>query len=191
MNSIKSTQVRIIGGHWRGSKLPVPTVSGLRPTPDRIRETLFNWLGNDCRLANVLDCFAGSGVLGLEAASRGARQVTLIESHQLGWQNLRTQVSRFDAKNIDLWQGDVLDVIPQLARQYQVIFVDPPYALPELRDTVVDLLIAHKKLSAGAKIYLEWPGREQYDLASAELSWVKQKKAGQVNYAIAEWQPSG
>lgn len=190
MKSVKSTQVRIIAGRWRGSKLPVPTVTGLRPTPDRIRETLFNWLANDCRSAQVLDCFAGSGVLGFEAASRGAGKVTLIEQNEQGWRNLEAQIQRLQAGNIELYRGNAIEIIPQLSQIYDVVFVDPPYAMPELRDRVINLLVENRELADGARIYLEWPLGEQYDLPHSDLSWLKQKKAGQVNYAIAEWRPS-
>ena len=100
MIKTKPGQVRIIAGEWRGSKLVVPAVDGLRPTPDRIRETLFNWLANDCRGANVLDCFAGSGALGFEVASRGARQVRLIEQNPLAFNNLQDLKQRLKADNV-------------------------------------------------------------------------------------------
>jgi len=187
---MKSSQVRIISGQWRGSKLPVPTLDGLRPTPDRIRETLFNWLDQDSRSARALDCFAGSGVLGFEAASRGAKSVTLIEQSELAWRNLKSQAQRLKADNINLLHGDAIALIPQLANVFDVVFIDPPYALSEYRNQVIDLLISNRKLAVGAKIYLEWPQSEQFDLAHSELSWWKQKNAGQVNYAIAEWRPS-
>ncbi len=187
---MKSTQVRIIAGLWRGSKLPVPAIDGLRPTPDRIRETLFNWFGHDCRAAYVLDCFAGSGVLGFEAASRGAESVTLIEQNEQAWRNLKSQAQRLKADNINFLRGDAIALIPQLAHIYDIVFVDPPYALPELRNQVIDMLISNQKLAVGAKIYLEWPQGEHFDLPHPGLFWLKQKKAGQVNYAIAEWRPS-
>jgi len=190
MKSVTSTQVRIIAGCWRGSKLPVPTITGLRPTPDRIRETLFNWLANACRSAQVLDCFAGSGVLGFEAASRGATGVTLIEKNEQGWGNLKAQIQRLQAENIDLHRGNVMDLIPQLSSIYDIVFIDPPYAQPEMRDCVINLLIEGQNLADGARIYLEWPVGEEYDLPHPGLAWMKQKKAGQVNYAIAEWRPS-
>ena len=187
---MKTSQVRIIAGRWRGSKLPVPTSDGLRPTPDRIRETLFNWLDHDCRSARVLDCFAGSGVLGFEMASRGVKSVTLIEQNEQVWRNLKLQVQRLKADNIDLMHGDAIALISQLANVYDVVFIDPPYLLSQYRNQAVELLITHRKLAAGAKIYFEWPLGEQFDLLNPELSWWKQKKAGQVNYAIAEWRPS-
>jgi 16S rRNA (guanine966-N2)-methyltransferase len=190
MKKPRLAQVRIISGCWRGTKLSVPTVDGLRPTPDRIRETLFNWLGNDCRGANVLDCFAGSGALGFEAASRGARQVRLIERNSRALRNLEDLKRRLKADNIGLLQGDAVDLIPDLPENYDLVFVDPPYAEPDLRARVIIQLIEYAKLSDGARIYLEWPHGELFELPHPQLSWMKQKKAGQVHYAIAEWRLS-
>ncbi|MDH5356849.1 MAG: 16S rRNA (guanine(966)-N(2))-methyltransferase RsmD, partial [Gammaproteobacteria bacterium] len=181
------SQIRIIAGEWRRRKIPVPEIQGLRPTPDRIRETLFNWLSSDCRGAVVLDCFAGSGVLGFETSSRAAKSVTLIEKDKAGWENLKTQAQRLGATNIDVLCGDVLDLIPQLQQSYSLVFIDPPYALPELRQKVLESLLAHKKLTDGARIYLEWPQGESFELPSADFQWLKKKKAGSVHYAIAEW----
>ena len=190
MKATKSAQVRIIAGHWRGRKLPVPSVDGLRPTPDRIRETLFNWLANDCRAIQVLDCFSGSGVLGFEAASRGASKVVLIEKNEHAWKNLKEQIVRLQAENMDLQRGSVIDLLEQLSGRFQLVFIDPPYARPDLRKQVIDQLVAFDKLEHGAKLYLEWPEGETFDLGHSGLQWIKQKKAGQVNYAIAEWRPS-
>ena len=190
MIKTKPGQVRIIAGEWRGSKLVVPAVDGLRPTPDRIRETLFNWLANDCRGANVLDCFAGSGALGFEVASRGARQVRLIEQNPLAFNNLQDLKQRLKADNVGLLKGDIINLIPDLPESYDIVFIDPPYALPELRTRVLEGLIDHARLREGARIYLEWPQGETCELPRAELSWWKQKKAGQVHYAIAEWRLS-
>ena len=183
-------QVRIIGGLWRGKKLPVPEIDGLRPTPDRIRETLFNWLMMDCPGASVLDCFAGSGALGFEALSREAKHLTMIENNSRAWRNLERQAQRLQDDRITLLSGDAIELIAQLKRQYSLVFIDPPYALPELRQQVLDSLIEHRRLLEGAKIYLEWPVGERFELTDSSLSWLKQKMAGRVNYAIAEWHPS-
>jgi len=187
----KLQQVRIIGGLWRGKKLPVPEIDGLRPTPDRIRETLFNWLMADCPGASVLDCFAGSGALGFEALSREAKQLTMIENNPRAWRNLERQVEHFRDDRISLLFGDAIDLIAQLECQYSLVFIDPPYALPRLRQQVLESLIEHRRLLDGAKIYLEWPSAEQFELPDSSLFWLKRKIAGRVNYAIAEWRPSG
>lgn len=184
------SQLRIIGGKLRGSKIAVPSIDGLRPTPDRVRETLFNWLGSDCRGATVLDCFSGSGALGIEAASRGARWVTLIEQNREASQNLRRQVDRVSLQNVEVLTGDAVVLIPMLSRRYSVVFVDPPYANGDLRESVIDELIANQRLADDAQIYLEWPQGDSVELNHAGLDWRKHKKAGQVHYAIAEWRLS-
>ena len=190
MPSGGKSQVRLIAGDWRGRKIPVPDIAGLRPTPDRIRETLFNWLANDCRGARVLDCFAGSGALGFEAASRRAKQVSLVEKSQMAYRNLKQQVSKLEGSQFELFCDDILQVIPQLPHQYDIVFIDPPYAAPHLRLAVIDALLRHQRLSAAASIYLEWPVGESFDLPLDSFSWRKQKKAGRVHYAIAEWRGS-
>lgn len=122
--------VRIIGGRWRGTRLPVVDAPGLRPSSDRVRETLFNWLQHEIAGARCLDLFAGSGVLGLEAASRGAARVQLIERDPALCASLRQVVSRLDAD--DTVRVDCADAIAWLARapdrQFEVVFVDPPFA---------------------------------------------------------------
>ena len=184
-------QLRIIGGRWRGRKLAVPEIDGLRPTPDRIRETLFNWLMMDCPGARVLDCFAGSGALGLEALSREANHLTMIENNPLAWSNLERQVKHLQADQVTLLAGNAIDLIADIKGQFDLVFIDPPYALAPLREQVLASLITHRKLVDGAKIYLEWPLGEQFELGHSSLFWLKQKKAGRVNYAIAEWRLSG
>jgi 16S rRNA (guanine966-N2)-methyltransferase len=191
MSSKKEHQVRIIGGRWRGRKLPVPEIEGLRPTPDRIRETLFNWLAMDCPGASVLDCFAGSGALGFEALSREAKHLTMIENNPIAWRNLQQRVNRFQTDRVTLLMGDAIELIAQHEDQFSLIFIDPPYALPQLRAQVLAHLIAHQRLLDGAKIYLEWPVGEEFELTEPGLSWVRHKIAGRVNYAIAEWCVSG
>ena len=183
-------QVRIIGGQWRGRKLPVPEGEGLRPTPDRIRETLFNWLTIDCPGASVLDCFAGSGALGFEAMSREAGQLIMVESSERAWRNLTRQAEFLCSERIRVIQGDVNEMIPELKAQFDLVFIDPPYAQPWLRQQVMQSLIKYNRLLDGAKIYFEWPIAEQFELPDSGLSWLKQKIAGRVNYAIAEWHSS-
>ncbi len=187
MSRVKPQQVRIIGGIWRGRKIPVANIDGLRPTPDRIRETLFNWLAMDCPGASVLDCFAGSGVLGFEAISRAAKRLTIVEKDNQAHDRLRQQLERFECDAITLMCGDIIKLIPEMKNQFDLVFVDPPYALPQLRYQVINSLLEHQRLIDGAKIFIEWPVAEQFDLPVPELSWLKQKKAGLVNFGIAEW----
>jgi len=190
MNRVKPHQIRIIGGRLRGRKLPVVDIDGLRPTPDRIRETVFNWLAMACPGASVLDCFAGSGVLGFEAFSRAAKQVTMVEKDAMAFQKLRQQVEAFQSDQITLLSGDVMELIPGMDKQFDMVFVDPPYAMSQLRYQVISSLIDNQLLIDGARIFIEWPASEQFRLPDSDLCWLKQKKAGLVNFGIAEWRSS-
>jgi len=163
---------------------------GLRPTPDRIRETLFNWLAADCRGASVLDCFAGSGALGFEALSRGARQLVALEQHPRALAALRADALRLESDAVEIVGGDALQSIERLRRRFDIVFIDPPYAEPALRGQAFERLVAGDCLNPGARVYFEWPAGENFELPSAELQWLKRKSAGRVNYAIAEWRGS-
>ncbi len=187
MATSRQSRIRIIGGKWRGRKIEVIEAEGLRPTPDRIRETLFNWLAAVCPGAMVLDCFAGSGALGLEALSRGAQALVALEQHPRALEHLRLQVQRLDAAAIDIIGGDALASIAGLRQKFDLVFIDPPYASPVLRAQVAQRLETQGCLQPGARLYFEWPSPEVFELPTPRLHWLKQKTAGQVNYAIAEW----
>jgi len=184
------SQVRIIGGSWRGRKLSVVDAPGLRPTPDRIRETLFNWLEPDCRGARVLDCFAGSGALGFEALSRGAKHLVALEQQPRVLAALRADAERLQCSTVEIIGGDTLQSIDRLQQSFDIVFIDPPYAEAELRREVFERLQAGGCLNPGARIYFEWPKGESFELAAPALHWLRQKSAGRVNYALAEWQGS-
>ena len=184
------SHVRIIGGRWRGTRLAVVDAPGLRPTPDRIRETLFNWLDRDCRGATVLDCFAGSGVLGLEALSRGGSSLVAIEQQRRAAEALRQAAQRLQSGAVEVIAGDALRAVERLDRRFDIVFIDPPYAQAELRARVFERLETRGLLNDGASIYFEWAHSETFELPSPALQWSKQKSAGQVHYAIAEWRRS-
>lgn len=160
---------------------------GLRPTPDRVRETLFNWLAPTLPGARVLDCFAGAGGLGLEAASRSAGSVTLVDKERPIAASLKQQCERFGSDNTTVIAQDVLSYLPKVQEGFDVVFIDPPYAAAELREQVLDLLIDLGLLNPSALIYLEWPLDQQMTLKHPNLSWLKQKKAGNLCYALAQW----
>ena len=164
---------------------------GLRPTPDRVRETVFNWLSKDVPGASVLDCFAGAGGLGLEAASREARSVTLVDKDREVAAHLKRQCERLQAKNTRVINADVLSFLETSEDDYELVFIDPPYVADELRLQLLSKLIELNRLRPGALIYLEWPKQQVMELNHARLSWVKQKTAGKVRYAIAQWGLSG
>ncbi len=190
-NKKSTAQIRIIAGRWRGSRLPVIGKSGLRPTPDRIRETVFNWLAQDIPGARVLDCFAGAGGLGFEAASREAKQVTLVELDKQAANNLCEIKKRLEADNLQVHQHDINAYLQSKNERFDIVFIDPPYDNPALRMETLQQLIDKKWLAENAKIYLEWPinkkDQQDFELIHEKLTWVKQKKAGQVVYAIAQW----
>jgi 16S rRNA (guanine966-N2)-methyltransferase len=139
----------------------------------------------------VLDCFAGAGGLGLEAASREARHVTLVDSSRKAASNLTAQVKRLGTDNVEVYHGRVQDFLQHCDRLFDIVFLDPPYAQPGLRQQTLELLIAQNLLKPGARIYLEWPRQEQKPLNDINLDWIRQKTAGQVTYAIAQWRLSG
>lgn len=159
-------EVRIIGGHWKRSKLKVMHKPGLRPTPDRVRETLFNWLGQDMRGLCCVDVFAGTGALGFEAASRGADDILLIEQDSALVQQLQRVQSQLQAlqvperatpQRLRIQRGDGLAVLRQLpAASQDVVFLDPPFDFDAGIYAAV-LSAARPTLRANGAIYLEAP----------------------------------
>lgn len=147
-------EVRIVGGLWRRSKLPVPDLPGLRPTGDRMRETLFNWLGQNLNGWTVLDAFAGSGALGLEAASRGAASVRLVERDGKAANSLRQVIAKLPgaAERVQVVAGDAFVALGQ--GPYDLILLDPPFGA-DLFDKA--LAAAIPALSANGFVYLEAP----------------------------------
>lgn len=179
-------QVRIIGGRWKRTTLPVLTAEGLRPTPDRVRETLFNWLGQDMTGLACLDLFAGSGALGFEAASRGAAHVTLVESNPRVARQLRDNQYRLGADHIQVLQGDAFALAAQMpAGTYDVVFLDPPFA----EDWIGPALEHATRLSrAGGAIYVE----SDQPLTGADapvpsaLEIVRHARAGAVHFHLLQ-----
>jgi 16S rRNA (guanine966-N2)-methyltransferase len=173
--------VRIIGGRWRGTRLPVADAAGLRPTGDRVRETLFNWLQPRLGGARVLDLFAGSGALGLEAVSRGAREAVLVETAPALVDSLRAVVDRLDAREqATVVRADALAWLraPLLGR-FDIVFVDPPFAAA-LAPAVLDALPPW--LGEEAWVYLEAP----LEAAMPGPDWVelREGRTREVRYAL-------
>ncbi|WMN59082.1 16S rRNA (guanine(966)-N(2))-methyltransferase RsmD [Pseudoalteromonas xiamenensis] len=153
--SSKNGFIRIIGGKYRGRKLPVKDVEGLRPTTDRVKETLFNWLMQDIRDATVLDCFAGSGGLGFEALSRFAATVTFIERDKSAAQQIEANMAAIKTTNARVIQSDVLTTTQtQATQQYDLVFVDPPFR-KALAATICTQLETNGWLAKEAIIYIE------------------------------------
>lgn len=176
-------EIRIIGGLYRGKKLQFPDVDGLRPTPDRVRETLFNWLMHQIRDARCLDAFAGSGALGLEAFSRGAAQVVLIEQSPQAHANLQKIINSFNSPTLKLVKTDARQYLQSSKEQFDIIFLDPPFAQDYLPECIAHIA-QHEILVPGGLLYLESPTAIQMD----EHQWrqIKLKQAGQVLYGLFE-----
>ena len=149
-----SGQIRIIGGQWRGRKLPVPDSPGLRPTTDRVRETLFNWLAPSMVDARCLDCFAGSGALGLEALSRYAASATLLEMERHVAQQLQKNLATLKAEHGKVVNTNTLTYLNQSGTPHDVVFVDPPFRKGLLEETL-NLLEVNGWLADSALIYVE------------------------------------
>ncbi|MDR1968082.1 MAG: 16S rRNA (guanine(966)-N(2))-methyltransferase RsmD [Burkholderiaceae bacterium] len=149
-------EVRIIGGQWRRTRLPVPDKPGLRPTPDRVRETLFNWLGQDLSGWHCVDAFAGTGALGLEAASRGAAGVLLVEQDAALAAGLRQTVQRLNANAVRVLRGDGIDALRAAAPgSADLVLLDPPFDAAALFAPA--LAAAAAAVRAGGWVYLEAP----------------------------------
>ena len=177
-------KVRIIGGRWRRSRLPVPDVAGLRPTPDRVRETLFNWLQATLPGSRCLDLFAGTGALGLEAASRGAGFVLLVERDPVVAKHLRTQVQRLQAQNVVVKEAEAASSLSVCAEPFDIVFLDPPFG-SGLLPSVCRSLDERRWLNVGASIYLE--GDKRLETLALPASWALEhaKTAGRVFYGLA------
>ncbi|MEM6051897.1 16S rRNA (guanine(966)-N(2))-methyltransferase [Erwinia sp. P7711] len=176
-------QIRIIGGLWRGRKLPVPDSAGLRPTTDRVRETLFNWLAPDIQGARCLDCFAGSGALGLEALSRHAASATLLELERPVAQQLEKNLATLGAKTGRVINVNTLQFLAQGGEPHDLIFIDPPFRKGLLEQTIVQLE-TQGWLAESALIYVE--SEVEHGLPPVPVSWqlYREKIAGQVAYRL-------
>jgi 16S rRNA (guanine966-N2)-methyltransferase len=175
--------LRIIGGKWRGRKLRFPASAPIRPTPDRVRETLFNWLAAHVPGARCLDLFAGSGALGLEALSRGAAHVTFIERDPAAAQELRTRLTDWDAPSALVKQMDALDFLKQKSEAFDIAFLDPPFD-SDLLASAARLLNAGQSLAPGAFVYIEHPSREGTIPLPANWTRARTKQAGEVGYDL-------
>ncbi|MFU0881195.1 16S rRNA (guanine(966)-N(2))-methyltransferase [Kluyvera cryocrescens] len=178
-----SGQIRIIGGQWRGRKLPVPDSPGLRPTTDRVRETLFNWLAPSMVDARCLDCFAGSGALGLEALSRYAASTTLLEMERHVAQQLQKNLATLKAEHGKVVNTNTLTYLNQSGTPHDVVFVDPPFRKGLLEETL-NLLEVNGWLADGALIYVESEVENGLPPVPASWSLHREKIAGQVAYRL-------
>jgi 16S rRNA (guanine966-N2)-methyltransferase len=177
-------KVRIISGQWRRRRLAVPEVDGLRPTPDRVRETLFNWLSGALEGARCLDLFAGSGALDFEAASRGARQVLLVEKDQRAVACLRKTATELGATQVEILHADVHHWMAGDATPYDIVFLDPPYGSANLGDLCARLEESGW-LHPETLVYLETRASEESIELPDGWKFLRRQKAGQVRYHLA------
>jgi 16S rRNA (guanine966-N2)-methyltransferase len=180
----QNNQLRIIAGLWRGRKLSFPDVDGLRPTGDRIRETLFNWLAPEIQGARCLDLFAGSGALGIEALSRGAETSVLVERDTKAAAHLKANLEILKAEQGRVVNADVLGFLQKgnTDAPYHIIFIDPPFQL-KLWQTVIEALEAGNWLADNATIYIESGRDDEYQ---PPINWQlhRDKHAGAVSYRL-------
>lgn len=179
-----TSELRIIGGLWRGRKLSFPDVDGLRPTGDRLRETLFNWLMPEIQDARVLDLFAGSGALGIEALSRGAAFCLLLEKHPKVAANLLENLEKLGTTDAKVISTDSLQFLQKTNADtpFNIIFMDPPFGL-DLWDKTAQALNQFNWLTNEAWIYVETP-RDSLWQAPANWHVYRDKQAGQVRYRL-------
>jgi 16S rRNA (guanine966-N2)-methyltransferase len=171
-------KIRIIGGEYRGRKIPVPDRPDLRPTPDRVRETLFNWLGQSLEGLSCLDLFAGSGALGFEAASRGATRVVLVEQDRAVFDLLKKTRDEIGARQVEVVLDDAFAYVKRM-QAFDVVFLDPPF-----RQNALPAVFRELKAAPATRVYVEsdgpfMPGEPWHEL--------KRARAGQVSYQLFEW----
>lgn len=179
MSKRPANNLRIVAGNWRGRCLRFPDVPGLRPTPDRARETLFNWLGQRLDGLVCLDAFAGSGALGFEAASRGAARVLMLEHDARACAALRDSARELAAHGVEIRRLDALAYLAGADERFDLIFLDPPFAAGLLEPA---LRSAATRLRDGGKIYVESPRAPAFD------GWrvTRQSRAGLSHFSLLE-----
>lgn len=181
-------EIRIIGGTWRGRKLAVPSAEGLRPTPDRVRETLFNWLAPHLPGARCLDLFAGTGALCLEALSRGAGEVVMVERDASAAANLRSSLAVLGAAHATVIQTDATEYLSRAVEPFDIVFVDPPFA-SDLIQRCAALIAERGWLRPGGLVYVEAPARlEPLPVPEGWLP-LRSKRAGEVGYHLLRVPP--
>jgi len=185
-----TNRLRIIAGEWRGRKLEFPSHDGLRPTSDRVRETLFNWLQSQITGARVLDLCAGSGALGLEAASRGAAEVVMLDTHLPAVEKIRANAELLQAAGVTVYYqsaSQYLDATETTAdtkmnKPFDIIFLDPPFA-SELLSSLLPRVLRPNMLASTGVVYVEAARKQSIDLPVG-FDWHRQATAGEVQYGL-------
>lgn len=177
--STKTSQYRIIAGTWRRRKLAFLPLDGLRPTPDRVRETLFNWLVADIQTSHCLDLFAGSGALGFEALSRGAASLTSIDLALKAIKLIKQNAEYLQTNNVYALCSPLPEALNSLDKRYNIVFIDPPYQQYTLIQNCLSILIEKQLLADQCKIYIETHKQQSLQLPTT-ISIQKQRQFGQV-----------
>ena len=191
VNKSQPGRLRIVAGKWRSRLLQIADVPGLRPTSERIRETLFNWLAPTIEGARCLDLFAGTGALGLEALSRGAGEAVLVEQSRAAIATLQNNVQTLDAPAVTVIHGDAFEYLRrQDTGLFDIVFLDPPFAAENLAD-LCRLLAGSSLLAPAARVYIE-EDRAAPDL-ELPAAWqvMKTRNAGNVRYSLVSTAPKG
>ncbi|SBT17290.1 Ribosomal RNA small subunit methyltransferase D [Marinomonas gallaica] len=181
-NAKGQSKLRIIGGDWRSRQLPILDLDGLRPTTDRVRETVFNWLNFDIPGASCLDLFAGSGALGLEALSRGAKECTFVELNRAVAQQITHNLTTLKASNGSVINSDAMAYLNTPPTAFDIIFLDPPFRKGLLEKIIP--MISEGWLKPNGYIYIE--KESESDLSCLPNHWQleKEKRAGQLTYSL-------
>jgi 16S rRNA (guanine966-N2)-methyltransferase len=183
MARLNTNKIRIIGGTHRGQKLHFPDVPGLRPTSDRIRETLFNWLTPMIAGARCLDLFAGSGALSFEAISRGAKEVIMVDQSPVVVNQLRANLALLKTRQSSVVQADAFAYIESVTKPFDIIFLDPPFALDVLPECI-ESINRHQLCHDQTQIYLEAPKKVKRPDLPDNWQWHRNKTAGNVGYHL-------
>ena len=187
MKKEKKGEIRIIGGKWKGKKIYFNLNDDLRPTPDRAKETLFNWLGQDLNKMYCLDLFSGTGALGLEALSRGAKKVTFVEKNKDYLQKIKkVYLEISEKKDCDFFCAECLEWVQNNSSKakYDLIFIDPPFN-KNLIDNLLSNILRRELLSERGKIYFEFEKKLDLEIPES-LSLKKKKSLGKKSYVLAE-----
>jgi 16S rRNA (guanine966-N2)-methyltransferase len=182
----RSRVLRIIGGEWRSRRLRFAAAADIRPTPDRVRETLFNWLAPRIADARCLDLFAGSGALGLEALSRGAGATVFVERERRLADDLRTLLTEWRAPQATVVVADAKRFLAGEPQPFDIVFLDPPFASRHLLETCAEQLEQRGWLAPAALIYVECAAREGLPRLPAAWRPSKEGRAGEVGYHLLE-----
>lgn len=177
------SKLRIIAGNWRSRQLIFEDTPGLRPTPARIRETVFNWLQHDVKGSHCLDLYTGSGALGFEAASRGAKTVVLVENNAQACRLIKENTLKFAAQQIKIIQNDVFRFLAGDAKQFEVVFLDPPF-FKDLAQQTCHWLEDKGWLANNAKIYVEVEKQLLLDNMPENWQCMNEKTSGEVSYYV-------